>query len=317
MLPAVLTAFLFAISAVCAGRSTKVLGGTDANFCRITIATLLLGIVAHTFGNGLSGQAFPIFFASGCVGFGIGDLALYQAFPRLGSRLCMVLVHCVAAPFAAVVEWLWLGTKITPFQTFCGALILIGIVIALTPGERTNISRRALLVGTFFGTIAGCGQGFGAVLSRKAFQVAAQAGEPTQGVTVGLTSAYQRIIAGWVIGTGFFALMRYLRRRKQFAESATTDHEGMRTPLRHRFRLAWPWVLGNALSGPSIGVSCFQWALATTPTAVVLPVVAVTPIVVMPFARFTEGDRPGLRSIAGGIVAVTGVVVLTWARLHS
>jgi drug/metabolite transporter (DMT)-like permease len=50
-------------------------------------------------------------------------------------------------------------------------------------------------------------------------------------------------------------------------------------------------MLGNALAGPFVGVSCFQWALATTPTAIVLPVVATTPLVVIPFARFAEGDQ--------------------------
>src|SRR5262245_47142271 len=120
MFPALLTTVLFAISAVCASRATKVLGGIEANFLRVSLATVLLALWAHTFGNGFAGHAFPYFFLSGCVGFGIGDLALYQALPRLGSRLCMILVHCLAAPFGAAVEWFWLGTRITGFQVFCG-----------------------------------------------------------------------------------------------------------------------------------------------------------------------------------------------------
>jgi len=54
-----------------------------------------------------------------------------------------------------------------------------------------------------------------------------------------------------------------------------------------------------------------QWALKTNPTGIVLPVVAITPIVIIPFARYMEGERPTIRSLIGGVVAVAGVVGLT------
>src|SRR6266404_7006895 len=103
MFPALLTTILFSISAVSAQRTTSVLGGIRANFWRIIVATVLLGVWSHLFGNGLRGAALPMFRLSGCVGFGIGDLALYQTLPRLGSRLSIMIVHCLAAPIAALV----------------------------------------------------------------------------------------------------------------------------------------------------------------------------------------------------------------------
>src|SRR5262249_46810521 len=54
MLPAFLTTILFAISAVSANRSTRLLGGVAANFWRISLATLLLGLWAHTLGSGVA-----------------------------------------------------------------------------------------------------------------------------------------------------------------------------------------------------------------------------------------------------------------------
>jgi len=91
MLPAFLTTVLFSLSAVCGNRAAKLLGGTEANFWRLCFATALLAVYAHTCGRGLSGNAFPIFLVSGCVGFGVGDMALFQALPRLGSRLSVML----------------------------------------------------------------------------------------------------------------------------------------------------------------------------------------------------------------------------------
>jgi drug/metabolite transporter (DMT)-like permease len=79
-----------------------------------------------------------------------------------------------------------------------------------------------------------------------------------------------------------------------------------------RWRKAWPWVLLNGLAGPALGVSCYQWALKTTPTGVVLPIVAITPLVIIPFSYHLEGERPTLRSLAGGALAVLGAAALAW-----
>ena len=55
-------------------------------------------------------------------------------------------------------------------------------------------------------------------------------------------------------------------------------------------------------------------ALKTTPTGVVLPIVALTPIVIIPFARYTEGERPTVRSILGSVIAVAGAAALALSR---
>ena len=77
-------------------------------------------------------------------------------------------------------------------------------------------------------------------------------------------------------------------------------------------RSALPWTLLNGLSGPVLGVSCYQAALKLLPTGVVLPIVATTPIVVIPFARVMEGERPSRRSFLGGLLAVLGAAALAY-----
>ena len=296
MLPAFLTTLLFAVSGVCASRSTRLLGGVAANFWRISVATVLLALWANTLGTGLSGKALPYFLISGCVGFGLGDLALYQALPRLGSRLSILLVHCLAAPMAASVEWLWLGTTLTRTQVVCSLTILVGVALALAPGKHLQLTRRALVLGILFGVIAACGQGLGAVLSRKAYQVASVSGQQIDG----LTAAYQRILAGWVIAAAGFTLWKW-------REPLPAEDLSGQTPREQ----AWGWILVNALAGPTLGVGCFQWALSTSPTGIVLPIVAITPIVVIPLARILEHEHPRKRSLLGGAIAVAGAVALS------
>jgi drug/metabolite transporter (DMT)-like permease len=282
-----------------------VLGGTEAHFWRLCFATFLLGLVAHTIGGALMGAAFPIFFVSGCVGFGVSDLALFQTLPRLGSRLSVMFGSCLASPIAALIEWLWLGTKLTPAQLLCSFTILAGVAIALTPGHHLSITRRQWGWGVFFGLLAASGQGFGAVLSRKAYAVALQAHENIGG----LTAAYQRIVGGMAITVPAFLVVK----RAAFAQTLLAG-PGERHTLAVEKKVAWkkalPWVLLNGLAGPALGVACYQWALKIYPTGVVLPIVAITPLVIIPFSTYLEGERPTLRSLLGGLIAVLGAVAL-------
>jgi drug/metabolite transporter (DMT)-like permease len=122
--------------------------------------------------------------------------------------------------------------------------------------------------------------------------------EAAEGGVDGITAAYQRILGGVAVTALFFS---YVKLRHPSASPAEK-------------RKAWPWVLANGLSGPTLGVSCYQWALKTTPTGVVLPIVALTPIVIIPFARYVEGERPSWRSLLGGAVAVAGAAALALSR---
>jgi drug/metabolite transporter (DMT)-like permease len=304
MFPALLTTLLFSISAIFGRRTTAVMGGTEANFWRLSVATLFLALWGEFHGVGLRGPAFPMFFASGLVGFGVADLALFQALPRLGSRVTILLVHCLAAPFASITEWLWLGTTLTIPQMACGAVILIGVVVGLAPGKKSVLTKAELTVGLVFGVIAGFGQGWGAVLSRKAYQISAANGFKIDGIN----AAYQRILGG-VIATGIVLL---ILRAKNVGRMLGEGSWSLSTkPSAAKWREGGLWVVLNALAGPTLGVSCYQWALQTAPTGIVLPIVATTPLVVIPFAHLWEDDAVHWRAIAGGVIAVVGVAALT------
>jgi drug/metabolite transporter (DMT)-like permease len=305
MLPSFLTTLLFAMSAVSGARATKVMGGTEANFWRLSLATSLLAIYAFTWGGGFGGGGFYILFISGCIGFGLGDMALFQAYPRIGSRLTMVLVQTLASPMAAITEWLWLDHAMTGKQIACSTVILSGVVIALAPKEHLHIPRKTLITGVMFGLIAAYGQGFGAVLSRKAYAVITESG----GHIDGITAAFQRIVGGLLLA-GFIVLV--VKRREILAQLPGAKHpEDLPAVNPDRWRKGWYWMLLNGLAGPTLGVSCYQWALLNNGTGVVMPIVALTPLAVIPLAYFIEGERPTPRSIVGGIIAVIGAVALT------
>ncbi len=300
MFAAFLTTMFFSLSAIFGRQVSKHLPGTVANLCRLLMCAVLFGVWSHAFGFGISGQAFPILFLSGCVGFGIGDLALFQTYPRLGTRRSMVMVQCLAAPFAALTEWAWLGHAPTLAQAAWGALILAGVGVALMPGKADDQPTHHLTAGICFGTLAALCQAGGAVLSRKAYAVAAAAGQHFHTAADGVNAAYQRMLGGIFFTALFFV---YLKLAHKPDESRKAD-----------WPRAWPWLIANALAGPSFGVACYQWALMTTPTNIVLPIVATTPLLVIPLAHFLEGERVTRRAVVGGVLAVAGVIGLTLAR---
>jgi len=305
MLFSLMAVACFSVSAVTATRTARALGGTEANFWRLCVATLLLAAYAHLLGSGLRGPSFPIFFLSGVLGFGLGDIALFQALPRLGSRLSIMLVHCVASPFAGIVEWAWLNTKLDLDEILCALVILTGVVIAL--GDKPSSSARnpnpGFKLGVAFGILAAIGQALGAILSRQAFQTAAHAGLPLDGIS----AAYQRIIGG-VILSGFCLLVAKLAHRQPRPNPTSIPQ-----PIQ-KWRTHGVWILVNGLAGPALGVSCYQWALKTTPTAIVLPIIAITPLAIIPIAHRMGEERVTKRSLIGGIVAVAGVALLGWLR---
>ena len=74
--------------------------------------------------------------------------------------------------------------------------------------------------------------------------------------------------------------------------------------------MAWPFVAANTLAGPTVGVGCYQWALQTTPSGIVLPIVATSPLVTIVLSFFLDGLRPTRRAVLGGLLAVGGAVAL-------
>ena len=306
MLAALLTTLLFAISAICGHRTARQIGGVEANFWRACLATVFLGLWAYTFGRGFEGAGFPVFVLSGLAGIGLGDSGYFQALPRLGSRRTVLLTQCLTAPFAVAIEWLWLGTKLNVLQLLCIAVILAGVAVALAPREHLEITPRQMLIGVSGTLVAALGGAMGAVLSRKAYAVAHAAGEhPDPG-----TTGYQRVIGG-AIALGLLLLIVKWKTARVHGTLPGTN--SLQVSL-DKWRRLWPWVVANSLAGQTIGVSCMQWALENTSAGVVSAVIATTPILLLPMTRVVDGERIGIRSACGALIAVTGVVGLTFSR---
>lgn len=323
-----------------ANRSIRSVGATKANLARLLVGATFLALWVHLIplatggasgGHGLGGAGWTFFFWSGVLGMGLGDIAVFAALPLLGARLTVVMTQCLAAPVAALAEWWWLGTVLTPAQIGCSAVILSGVALALAPSRAHPPRVPVKLIGVVFGVLSAFGQGLGAVLSRKAYELTNTAGDTIDG----MTSTYLRILGGLLITLLYFALQHLYTQKRNSGlvisssgssapvfsptplsrptekEENTTHKRDDVSPRSESMFRRWRWALVNGICGPVIGVSCYQWALSTTASGIVLPIVATTPIVVVPLAYWLDGDRPTRRSLIGGVIAVAGAVCLS------
>jgi drug/metabolite transporter (DMT)-like permease len=230
----------------------------------------------------------------GVTGFGVGGVAMFLSLPRLGSNLSTLIVQCGAAVAAAAIEFAWLGTVLVGPQLLWATVTLGGVVIGLLPGSMPRIAARHFSSGVGWALLSALGQGAGAVLSRKAFAVAAALHDP---VDPG-TAAYHRALGGLLVATVVLVVGQCAKRGKLLADVR-----------------AWPWVFGNALTGPVLGVAFYQWALRTTPAGLVQPIVAIAPLLTIPFAiRIEEAPSPRLRYYVGAMFAVAGATGIALAR---
>lgn len=297
---AFLTAFLFALTGVCAAQASRLLGAVRANAARLLVALCVLALWAHTMGDGWGGGAGPWFFLAGAVGFGLGGCCIFLALRRIGSTLTLLIVECLATLVAAAIGWLWLGAALGLREMFFAGLILTGILIGLLPAPLPQLSRKLLVSGCL---LAGAGAVFQAIsfnVSRHAFLLLAEAERSIDH----FSAAYQRLLGGAGIALVFLAVS--LARRPRGRPDALAP--GPVSPLP-----APVWVGLNALFGPILGVTAMLWAIRLVPNpGLVQAVVASATLFTLPAAHFLEGTRPGWNYFLGCALALAGIGGLLW-----
>lgn len=286
-------AFFFAWSITCARRSSFHHGVDLANLLRISIAFVAIGAVALIAGQPLLFPGWPWLLLGGAIGLGVGDIASFHSLIRIGAGLALLVMQTLAAPFALLLEYLVLGHAPTAAQMAAAAVILAGVALAL--GSRPVGDPRHWRTGIVLAILAAFGQACGAVSTpmAKAACVAAHTPLPD-----GWTQGFLRILGGLPIVLGF---VLWNTRGAGLLAQVRRPYAGWR---------ARGWALMNGVSGPGIGVACYQWALSTQPAAVVLSIVAMSPLLALLFQWGIEGQRPGARVWVGGGIAVAGVILL-------
>lgn len=321
MLAAILTAVFFTLSAIFSQRAAKLYGALEVNALRLFIAMCILGLTTHIIDRSSAVSSFhpkvyAALFVSGLVGFGLGDVGLFLAYSRLGSRRTILINFCTATLVGAVMDMILLNQSTTPAQGLCVTAILAGLIVALTGGNAADRSQ-APLAGIAFALMAGIGQGFGTTLSGWANEVARAHGIAAQGMAAGISQAFQRTTAGVVFAAIALIIARWWTRGNREAESVAAGAGAAGPSFRkqgQKPKNGGCWMAGTAVWGPVLGVSCYQWARMSQSSAIVLAVAATSTLLIIPLARIVEKDKPGPRQLLGTVLAAGGVIALCLVR---
>ena len=296
MIAALLTTFLFSLTAVFATQSAHALGPEKANLGRLLVALILLGTWSHLFGGGLGGGQLPVLMAAGAIGFGAGGWCMFQAFPRIGSTLSLLVVECTAALLTTVLAWWRLGASLRLHELILVVTVISGLILALGPSVRVSAGRKTLLSGIGFAALAAVGQSISWVLTKSAFTAAAQASVPLPA----MTAAYQRLLGGVVVAVMAFLIYILLTRLRPSPSPALPGRYPSVPPVI--------WVTANAVAGPVLGVSCMLWAIREVGNpGLVQSVVATATLFTVPLARHFERRIFRINYFIGSGIALAGV----------
>jgi drug/metabolite transporter (DMT)-like permease len=142
----------------------------------------------------------------------------------------------------------------------------------------------------WFGLAAALCQGVGMVLASNGLK----------GVIEPMSAQTVRMSAGAV---GIVVIAAAVSRRTLAA--ATPSAGG-----GHRRSGGWtPLVIGT-FTGPLLGVWCSLFALQKLEVGVATTLMSLVPVMILPFAKLTEGRWPSARAVLGAVVAVSGVAIL-------
>jgi drug/metabolite transporter (DMT)-like permease len=286
-LSALLTAGLWAGSALVFAEATARAGSMPVNLARLLLATLYLGILIAVMGFSMRISSSQAVFLciSGVIGLAIGDSFLFNAFRELGPRITM-LIMSTAPAVAALLAYILLHETLSLYGIIGILVTLAGIAMVVLErnpnAPRTPIAWRGVL----FASIAAAGQGVGLIFAKMAF---------LEGEINGFVATLIRILGSLVVmlPIGFVAA----RSSKAF-NTLLTD------------RRAFVLTAVGAVLGPFLGISFSLIAVAYTSVGVAATIMATVPILMLPLVHFIHKEKLSWKAVMGAVIAVAGVAVL-------
>jgi len=270
--------------------SSQKVGSVVVNRVRVAIAlAFLLAWNWVLFGQPLPLDAEPqrwFWFAlSGAIGYAIGDAFLFQAFVCIGAQKGMLMMS-LAPLLSAVLAWVFFGEVLTGGQILGILVTLLGIAwVILRRNPNPGPSACKPFQGVLFGLGAATGQAVGFVLSKQGLEGGFS---PVAGNAI-------RMSAAAIILWGVLLL------QGRAGQTVST--------IRANPRIFGLITLG-AFLGPVLGVSSSLFALQYTQVGVASTLTALPPVFLLPVGWLVFKDKPDWQSIAGTLVAISGVAML-------
>ncbi len=286
------------------------IGSLAVNTIRLPLAVLLLGLTYRL----LSGQWVPevpgqqvlLLALSGVVGLAIGDQALFTAFVDIGPRLTTLLMT-TSPLLAALFGYLALGETLQ-MEAWIGMLLTVAgvswVILERSPKPAAGLGAPpAMFVGrghphfvrgVVLALVGAACQAGGLMLSKQGM------GHGLQG---GIAVSPEAATLVRLVFAAMFAIPAFLLFQRRVAKRAAGKRLG-------RPRAGYLLTMMGAVVGPFLGVWMSLVACDRAPLGIAQTLLSLTPIFILPFAKFLHHERIGRRAILGTLIAVIGCALL-------
>jgi len=283
-----ITALMWACSITLLRPAIEQHGARTVNMAKCLLGATLQGLTVLAVGQGSAfGQAAPrdlgLLAASGLIGLALGDTALFASVAKIGVHRTLLL-QTLAPAFAAGLAAAWQSEVPTSRQALGSAIVLAGIALVVAPEPGApDVARHWRALGIAAGTLAAAGQGFGITLAKAALEDVPL-----------ITASFVRL------STAAVAML---------VMSAATGRL-LKLPSLVRSPVARRRVLPATLLGTYLSLFLMMVGVDLAPAAVAAVLLSTGPVFSLIIDGVLERRRPSLRSLAGTLLAMAGVVVL-------
>jgi drug/metabolite transporter (DMT)-like permease len=276
-------------------------GSVAVNLVRLVLAAVLFCLTLLI----TRGQWIPVDFPlpnwgwlalSGIVGFAFGDMCLFRAFVDIGPRISM-LVMSLSAPVTALIGWVFLGETYRPLQwlgilvTVAGVAMVVlernGAESAMAAALKNRKIKKISFIGLLMAFLGMIGQAVGYIFSKVGMMSGGEMLDP-------VSATYIRVIAGTVGVVVAFSILGWWPRIRPFKSDVK----------------ALAYTSAGAFLGPYLGVALSLAALHYTSAGVASTIMALTPVMLIPFAVFLHKEHVSLRALTGTLIAFGGIAML-------
>ena len=289
-LAGIATAFCWTASYILFTIAVRIAGPKWLNRWRLLVAVVLL-LLVHWI---VYGTPLPVgadlgrwgwLTLSGVIGFAISDAFLFRALLYLGAHRTS-LVTALIPVMSAMLAWSIFGEQLSLAQVLSSGAIVAGIalVISARPAGQEPTARKGVTLGVLFalGTVAT--QSLRYILSKQAL------GEGFPVLSANVVQILAATIAVWLaalVGGRWKKDLEMFRNRKAAIS-----------------------MIGGAIAGPFVGVTLSMVALVKAQIGVASTLMALPPVLLLPFAYFVLKENVGPRAVAGTVLAIGGVACL-------
>lgn len=290
------TAILWAISPLCFASAGRRVGSLPVSLVRILLAAGVLVaalpfyylIGPATFVMPTAGQVGWLL-VSGVTGIVLGDSLVYESLVTLGPRRTTQLY--TLQPVVAVAAGYLMGEALGGGMLLGIALVVVatGAAIFARPADEPGSAEpgRLTWLGLTYGITGSLFRGLGAVAGREAFRDAGPALDPFLATTIRVAGA---MAVSWVLPV---------------AQGKVRETVGiLRQPG------VAPRLLAGTAFGPIIGMVCYVAALKHAPAGLVATIVAMSPMLVLPYVTVKYRAKLGVVTPVAAAVACGGVAVI-------